>query len=461
MLEKKNQLGALNFEIALAESSNDEKSIKKRATLKKQSEALNNDIQKSIAELYTYQNTIDGVPINKVLPDWMNNVVESENLKAEINVMDQQNKDFQKQYAIYAPAGANIKRIEREISVSEQGFLEILHGLNLAKLKLQDNAMSANLKTIDPPYYPLTPIPTKRKLLVIGAALLGAILILGVILMLEYFDENLKNSKKASKILNLQSLGMFPKILLNPGTIDLPFIQNRLIEIISQNIIQFFGTHNSENTVKTILFFSTQEMEGKTVLAGNIAKTLKQGGKKVLVLNYAMNQQPVKKQRKFPVLNKLLGYQDPRIDFNNPFLSDASNYLESSAYFTYAINEQFYKSENYQDILEQNNIKLDFTPDYVIIELPALIYNNHPTELMAQSDLNILICRANRIWSEADQTALNNILPISESKLKFIVNGVDLNETESVLGDLPKKRSLFRKKIKNMFKFQFFSKNQI
>ena len=59
--------------------------------------------------------------------------------------------------------------------------------------------------------------------------------------------------------------------------------------------------------------------------------------------------------------------------------------------------------------------------------------------------------------SEADQTALNNILPISESKLKFIVNGVDLIETESVLGDLPKKRSLLRKKIKNIFKFQFFS----
>jgi hypothetical protein len=26
-------------------------------------------------------------------------------------------------------------RIEREISVSEQGYLELLHGLNLAKLK--------------------------------------------------------------------------------------------------------------------------------------------------------------------------------------------------------------------------------------------------------------------------------------------------------------------------------------
>jgi hypothetical protein len=40
------------------------------------------------------------------------------------------------------------KRIEREITVSEQGYLEILHGLNLAKLKLQDSEMSSNIKLL-------------------------------------------------------------------------------------------------------------------------------------------------------------------------------------------------------------------------------------------------------------------------------------------------------------------------
>jgi hypothetical protein len=50
---------------------------------------------------------------------------------------------------LLTPAGATIKRLEREISVSEQGYLELLHGLNLAKLKLQDNEMSSNLKAID------------------------------------------------------------------------------------------------------------------------------------------------------------------------------------------------------------------------------------------------------------------------------------------------------------------------
>jgi len=45
--------------------------------------------------------------------------------------------------------------------------------------------------------------------------------------------------------------------------------------------------------------------------------------------------------------------------------------------------------------------------------------------------------------------------------MNFIINGVELNEVESVLGDLPKKSSPIRKKIKNLFRFQFFSKNQI
>lgn len=463
ILIKKKALGDINFEIAIAEaeSNNDEESITKIAELNKQSNILTNEIQAGVDELYKYQNSIDGVPTSKILPDWMNTVVESENLKAEIQVMDQQNRDFQEQYAIYAPAGANIKRIEREISVSEQGYLEILHGLNLAKLKLQDSEMSASLKTIDPPFFPLKPIPTKRKILIIAAAFLGGLLVLSIILVMEYFDDTLKNAKKASKIVSLPSLGMIPKILLNPTTINTSYIYTRLTEIITQNIIQFITAQNSENKTKTILFFSTQKMEGKTVLAGNIAKTLKQNGKKVLVLNYSNKEHVPNKQRKHSIMNKILGYQDPRIDFDNPFLSDLNSYLDSSEYFSYTIDRNFYKAKDYTDILKLNNITLDFTPDYVIIELPAIIYNNHPAELFTKSDIDILVCRSNRLWSEADQTALSNLLPLSGSKMNFLLNGVELKEVESLLGDLPKKRSKFRKKIKNIFKFQFFSKNQL
>jgi hypothetical protein len=72
------------------------------AELKKQTENLTNDIKKSVMNCIPIK-TLDGLPVSKVLPDWMNNVVEAENLKATIKTMDSQSNDFQEKYAKYAP----------------------------------------------------------------------------------------------------------------------------------------------------------------------------------------------------------------------------------------------------------------------------------------------------------------------------------------------------------------------
>lgn len=465
VLDKKKSLGNLNFKIALSEadvqSNNDEEQIKRMAILKNKANKLTTEIKKGVDELYSYQNSINGLPITKVLPDWMNNEVAAEKLKAQIRVMDGQNNDFQEVYAEYAPAGANMKRIEREISVAEQGYLEILHGLSLAKLKLQDSELSSNLKAIDTPYFPLSPNRTKRSVLILAAAFLGGLLTVGIIFIMEYFDDTLKNSMRASEQTGFATLGMIPKIILNPKKINLPFIQNRLIEIITQNILQYFGVRNLIKKPKIIIVFSVQKLEGKSILAGNITKTLKKEGKKVLLLNYKEKQKPLKQKQKLPIIHKILGYSDPRIDLNNSFLSNPASYLNSSEHHLYEMNNMFYSAKNYTDILESNNIILEYTPDFVIIEMPALISYKYPAELITNADLGILTCRSNRIWSAADESAISNLRKASASKINLIVNGVHINEIESVLGDLPKKRNKFRRNMKSIFKFQFLSKNQI
>lgn len=459
VMDKKKRLSEVNYLIAEAEADNKEEGPLK--ALRNEASVLKEEIRKSVGDLYSYQNTTDGLPVSKVLNEWINSVVEADDLRARIRVMDQRNRDFQQQYSIYAPAGAHIKRIEREIAVSEQGYLEILHGLNLAKLKLQDNELSSNLKAVDLPFYPLTPTPTKRKVMIIAGALVAGMLVLGVILVLEYFDETLKNLKRAAKTLQLPALGIIPKIYLHPETLNFPYIQNRLQELTLQNMEQFFGLNTTSKITKTILFVSTQENEGKTTLAGNLALKLNQQGKKVIVLNYTRQPKNSTKRAKFPILSRLLGYSDPRIDYNSPFLAAPESYLPKDSCFTYSINDDFYTSRSYTDILEQNGIQLSFVPDYVLIELPALLAKNYPTELMAKGDLVVLICRANRIWTASDQLAIDGIQPLTGNKLHFIINGSQLKEVEAVIGDLPKKRSVIRKKIKNLFRFQFFSNNRI
>jgi capsular polysaccharide biosynthesis protein len=472
ILDKQNQLGEINYQIASAETVETPSIIYKQklADLNANAEKLKSEIKDAVAELYSYGNSIEGLPINTILNDWINNVIEAENIKAGLLVLGDRIREFQKQYAVYAPAGANIKRIEREISVSEQEYLEILHGLNLAKLKMQDIELSSNIKAVDPPYYPISPIPTKRKILVIIAALLGIIIVLTSIFVTEYFDNTLKNPTKASKILRLHSLGLIPKILLKTETINFPFLLNRLLEFVIQNLEMNLRTGKSEKTTKTLLFFSTSNREGKTVIIGNLAKKLKEQGKKVLVLNYSgasMQKNNIRdfgkpeinlpdniqgsftQQNRFSFINRILGYPDNRINFTGSFLDPPENYLSKEEYQEYNFSETFYQVINYEEIMEQNGFSISYMPDFILIELPPILYYSYPMNLVSNSDLLILICRSNRTWTEAEQEALTSLIKLNEQETHYILNGVGLAEIESILGNLPKKRSWIRRKVKN------------
>jgi hypothetical protein len=72
----------------------------------------------------------------------------------------------------------------------------------------------------------------------------------------------------------------------------------------------------------------------------------------------------------------------------------------------------------------------------------------------------MLICRANRSWTDADNGALETLKKITKCEPVALLNGVEINVVETVLGDLPKKRSLLRRKLKKIVRFQYFTKSQ-
>tara|TARA_R110001632_G_scaffold64960_3_gene154209 strand:+ start:3909 stop:6275 length:2367 start_codon:yes stop_codon:yes gene_type:complete len=462
ILINKKKLGVLKYEIVMmeAKSSGTKEDINNLKELKKQVTTLNNEIESSVHQLYSFQNSVEGVPIKKILPLWVDQVVETEGLKAKLTVMSKRNKEFQQKYADYAPAGANLKRIEREIDVAEQEYLEILHGLNLAKLKYQDTQLSSNLKAIDLPYFPLKPMPSKRIIIIIATVFMCFIILLGSILIMEFFDNTLKNISVASEKLKISALGMMPKIFKTKGKLDFERIQNRLLEFIVKNMNHFLKTQNKSNDVKTIILFSIRENEGKTVMATNIARKLKESGKSVMVLNHETIENKNVSTGKFPLLNRLFGYQDPRSDYSQPLLSNANEYLNTSEYKKYELDSSFFAASSYKDLTISQG-ELNSQSEYVIIELPNILETNYPADLIESADMTILICRSNRIWSKADENLLENIKELTKSKLQFIINGTELNEVETILGELPKKRSKTRTRVKDILQFQFYSKTDI
>ena len=484
ILEKRNQLSEVNTQIADAEiigfgKALDEKELVK---LKQTSERLKEEIRNSVNDLYTYGNSTNGLPINSLLTDWISNVIDYEDTKAGIEVLGERIKEFQKQYAIYAPAGANLKRIEREISVSEQEFLEILHGLNLAKLKMQDAELSSSIKAVDPPFFPLSPNPTKTKILIIVAGLVGFLLVLTTILAMEYFDDTLKNPEKASKKLKLQTIGIFPKIFLKTGSINFTFVTNRLLEMTMQKIDMLTVNKTDMDEPRTLLFMSSLSSEGKSVTAGNIAWKLKKQGKKILYLNFSRESlrqtetsqigypansksvsapENIRSGGRFQFIGRMLGYGDNRINPASPFLQKPDIYLDSLEHYIYQVDHNYFAAGNYKDLLEKYTTTYRDKPDYVLIELPPFLYYSYPINIVATADLAIIVCRANRVWTGSDQGVLDILKNIISHEPVVLLNGVELQVVESVLGDLPRKRSKLRRITKSIVRMQFGSKHNV
>lgn len=484
IIEKRNQLGTINSKIEAIEivgfkdTINDQSIIE----LKIKAEKLKEELQSAINDLYSYTSSTEGLPISTLLNDWLKNVIDYEGTKAGLDVLRERIVEFQKQYDIFAPAGANIKRIEREISVSEQEYLQLLNGLNLAKLKMQDAELSSSIKAVDPPFFPLSPNPTKRKILVLVAAVLGFVIVLVTILAMEYFDDTLRNIEKASKILQLKIIGIFPKILFKTGSLNFAFVTNRTLEMIIQQVDLLTLDNENLNKPRTLLFISSLNNEGKTILAGNIARKLKMSGRKVLFLNFSKDllSQAEMSQIDHPIdnnsvskvsfipskrhhhwLNLILGYNDNRIDFSSAFLQNPNNYLDNKEYIRLNIDPDFFSLHSFENLIEKYTPVSGINPDYIFIEIPSILYYSYPQQLVASADLTILVCRANRIWSGADQKGLDVIKKISSREPVILLNGVEFQVIESVLGDLPKKRSSVRRMLKQIVRFQFFNHDHL
>jgi hypothetical protein len=275
--------------------------------------------------------------------------------------------------------------------------------------------------------------------------------------MMEYFDDTLRNLAKASKMIGLPALGVFPKVLLKPGHVDFDAVLKRVLGLITQQLEQAAGASRT----KTVLFVSTMDREGKTTLAGNIARRLLENGKHVIMLSPAAATSAAAPSRRKPLLHSLLGYSDPRVNTQHPVMADLASYFPAGSHHTYSQQTNWCAAAGYTDLLSPQDVQQAVAPDYVFIELPALLHSNYPVQLVANADLLVLVCRSNRTWSEADKRAVETLQANGGDKLQFILNGVALQEVESVIGELPKQRTKLRRSVKNMLRFQFYSNNQI
>ncbi|RLD91324.1 MAG: hypothetical protein DRJ09_01425 [Bacteroidetes bacterium] len=399
----------------------DERTANAIAKLQTRQTALRNKIKLYVDQLYLYSHSTQGLPIANMLNEWLKNTIDYVEAKAALVVLARRKMDFVRTYQKYAPLGAMLKRIEREIKVTEQSYLELLHSLNQAKMKQQNLEMATNIKIVDPPFFPISAIPSKTKVLVVAAFLFGFILIAFIILALEYFDSSMKNPSRVIKETEMELAGAYPILNTGSSTPELNTFARRLIDMIIQNLKM--GLSKVEKEPKIVLLLSTQKETGKSLLGHKIVNRLREIGDTVLYLNYRFDDEATDEDYNFS--------------------------------YTYTVKDNFIDIKDFSELIGEKALRnSNGKYSYIFVEIPSIIYHSYPINLLQQVDFAFYVLQANSQMTKADKRAIKTFREICPVKPQVILNKVELYALEELLSTIPKKRhNTYIIKIKQVIKY--------
>lgn len=121
---------------------------------------------------------------------------------------------------------------------------------------------------------------------------------------------------------------------------------------------------------------------------------------------------------------------------------------EGKSYFLQKISE--YTEQNAIETEIGEAFNNDKESEYDFVELASFLEHRVSLDTLRGADINILVCNANRRWTESDMQALKILENSNESKTLLMLNGVSLDNMEAVIGEIPKERSKMRMMLKRL-----------
>jgi uncharacterized protein involved in exopolysaccharide biosynthesis len=431
LLTLRNQLAKINQDIAVGSlSTGQDLSASQKETLQnlsKKSDDLKLQMKSVVDSLYGLNNSITGVPTKSLINDWISNVIDYEGTNAQLSTLETLRNDFIKIYSQYAPMGATMRRLERKINVYEDEYISLVKNLGLSKLKQQSAEASSGGTILDPPYYPSSPLADKSKIMILAASLLGFLITIFSILVIDFLDSTMRIAPKTEAETGLMVESIFPAVINKKQKIDLEYVERKSSEVLARRLMLHSLTNKNGEKPNIIIAFSTQEQEGKSFLLQRVSEQLSIIGHKVLFL-----------------------YPHQSIELTNVSFDHAQ----------FIVSNNFYQISDIKGLVTPN-----FSPkweiyDFIFVEFPGIINSSYPVNLFKTADHSFLVCRANRTWSKADANILAEVLEVTNPiKPKVLLNGVAIEEMETILGDLPRKRSRFRRLVKSLITHQSRSKS--
>ena len=388
------EVSRISGKITEIETFTSDEMLSKDQELVKYREELR-DAEKKIGlitnNINSYKESKEGLAIEGLVQEWLNQTLIQAKAQADLKVLNERKNDFADQYKNYSPIGTRINQQEREIHVTEQSYLEVLHALNMAKMKQKNLQLtSSNLNTISDASYPLFSDKGKRFLLVIAAFIGSIIFIIGLNLVIELLDRTLRDAERARRLTGMNILGAFTGrnsqlkyrgFVKTCNRISAAYACNRLTPYVKKG------------DTLCINILSLEEKEGKTFISRYFQESWEELGFNVKYLRVGQD---------IPI--------------------DASLFMAEHI---------------------DKHIQLESRPDILIVEYPSIQQYGVPSHLLGSSQVNLLVANACRVWKNSDTELVKYLRDITEGTALYLyLNNATREAVEDFTGQLPPQTSM-------------------
>lgn len=388
------EVSRISGKITEIETFTSDEMLSKDQELVKYREELR-DAEKKIGlitnNINSYKESKEGIAIEGLVQEWLNQTLIQAKAQADLKVLNERKNDFADQYKNYSPIGTRINQQEREIHVTEQSYLEVLHALNMAKMKQKNLQLtSSNLNTISDASYPLFSDKGKRFLLVVAAFIGSIIFIIGLNLVIELLDRTLRDAERARRLTGMNILGAFTGrnsqlkyrgFVKTCNRISAAYACNRLTPYIKKG------------DTFCINILSLEEKEGKTFISRYFQESWEELGFNVKYLRVGQD---------IPI--------------------DASLFMAEHI---------------------DKHIQLESRPDILIVEYPSIQQYGVPSHLLGSSQVNLLVANACRVWKNSDTELVKYLRDITEGTALYLyLNNATREAVEDFTGQLPPQTSM-------------------
>ena len=219
------------------------------------------------------------------------------------------------------------RELERQLQASQSTYLLLQQ--RLQEIRLAENQNIGNARIISTAIPPEEPIAPRKALFLVTGMMLGSTLAIATAIALETIDKSIRTVSDAEKVFGYNLLGVIPvlkksaKISLRDRSLDRPTPEIVVSESGRSPLYQAYCVLqanlkflNSDKQVKTIVVTSSVPKEGKSMVSANLAVTIAQMGRKVLLVDGDMYHPIQHKIWKLPndlgLSNIIVGQTEPR-----------------------------------------------------------------------------------------------------------------------------------------------------